>query len=42
MAPKKSSLRNLPKKAVNKKRAESVKGGVKRDKLAVNHNQVVL
>jgi hypothetical protein len=40
VAPKKSALKSLPKKAVNSKKAAAVKGGArKRDRLAANHNQ---
>ncbi|HWA16100.1 MAG TPA: hypothetical protein VG817_06700 [Gemmatimonadales bacterium] len=45
MAPKRSTLRNLPKKGVNGKKADAVKGGMRKevkDKLATNHNQTVL
>lgn len=43
MAPKKSSLKSLPKKGVSAKKASDVKGGRrKNEKLAVNHNQATL
>jgi hypothetical protein len=45
MAPKRSTLRTLPKKGVSGKKADAVKGGLRKevkDKLATNHNQVRL
>jgi len=41
-AKKKSPVKNLPRKTVSPKKADAVKGGVKRDRLAANHNQSVL
>jgi hypothetical protein len=40
MAPKKSTLKRLPTKGVNPRKAAAVKGG-RKDKLATNHNQVL-
>ena len=42
MAPKKSALKSLPKKAVSSKKAAAVKGGArKNERLAANHNQTL-
>lgn len=48
MSTRKTGLRNLSKKGVNPKKAESVKGGrakldpLSKNKLAANHNQTAL
>jgi hypothetical protein len=42
MAPKKSGLRNLPKKGVGAKKAEGVKGGRRKEpRISSNHSQVI-
>lgn len=43
MAPKKSTLKALPRKGVSRKKADAVKGGVKPQgpRISLNHNLVV-
>ncbi len=44
MAPKKSSLKSLPKKGISAKKAEAVKGGRKKEpkeRISLNHNLIV-